>query len=781
MRRGRTPFDSAAAVAESARGVESDAMVMTDPKLSSNGVELGVQHPELPNHYAYIYKFRVEQCPLFLQHKCTSHRPFTCFHWHFQNQRRRKPVRRRDGTLNYSADEYCTRYDETTGLCQDGDDCPYLHRTAGDTERRYHLRYYKTAPCVHETDARGFCVKNGVHCAFAHGNTDLRNPVYDIRDLRAKENGDCDLLAPNALDKERSLLNDDPKWQDTSYVLANYKTEPCKKPPRLCRQGYACPQYHNSRDRRRSPKKFKYRSTPCPNAKHGEEWGDPTGCENGDMCQYCHTRTEQQFHPEIYKSTKCHDMQTNSYCPRGSFCAFAHGDFEVARESGQFQEAGTNFADLLSSALPSSIGSSTSGRGFGGKDDLVGGGHHLELNGRCDFGSGHSPPGRGLRNGFGSAQSNTTVSSSVPIQTAYSRLQSLESAESTLASSGPTVGAIGSSLGGFGPLVVQPIGKPRSLSVPGAELSSGELDRMISLDRDDWAEHASDPFRHDAVAGVAADARGRKSSLYGTGALGGLLPPLQPASYFSTNSRLSNSKMSSALSDVDDSFKEQNSSREYEAEQPSLCESIAMGVASSGLLVGGSAPVNIPRTTGLERHHVTRLTPSPPAAAPLHLLSGIRVAGVPVHAPGPLERDSSLDSASLPAASSLFFNRVGGFGDWGNHQISPSNGNQQRQLVGSAIAHSPLLSTIGSMSGSLGASTELQRLREEVASQQVKMANLEESLSQARKACDAWRCKALLAEQQRDEAVSRIASLQSEVKSLAAHRGLHEELRNLPL
>ena len=125
----------------------------------------------------------------------------------------------------------------------------------------------------------------------------------------------------------------------------------------------------------------------------------------------------------------------------------------------------------------------------------------------------------------------------MPIQTAYSRLQSLESAESTLASSGPTVGAIGSSLGGFGPLVVQPIGKPRSLSVPGAELSSGELDRMISLDRDDWAEHASDPFRHDAVAGVAADARGRKSSLYGTGALGGLLPPLQPASYFSTNSR----------------------------------------------------------------------------------------------------------------------------------------------------------------------------------------------------------------------------------------------------
>ena len=52
--------------------------------------------------------------------------------------------------------------------------CPYLHRTAGDTERRYHLRYYKTGMCVHDTDSRGMCVKNGPHCAFAHGVEDVR-------------------------------------------------------------------------------------------------------------------------------------------------------------------------------------------------------------------------------------------------------------------------------------------------------------------------------------------------------------------------------------------------------------------------------------------------------------------------------------------------------------------------------------------------------------------------------------------------------------------------------
>ena len=145
------------------------------------------------------------------------------------------------------------------------------------------------------------------------------------------EGGD-DKLGPNSLDKERSLLNDDPKWLDTTYVLANYKTEQCKKPPRLCRQGYACPQFHNNKDRRRSPRKYKYRSTPCPAVKTADEWGDPVNCDSGDNCQYCHTRTEQQFHPEIYKSTKCNDIVNTSYCPRGAFCAFAHLERKYAQK-----------------------------------------------------------------------------------------------------------------------------------------------------------------------------------------------------------------------------------------------------------------------------------------------------------------------------------------------------------------------------------------------------------------------------------------------------------------
>ncbi|XP_061065479.1 putative E3 ubiquitin-protein ligase UNKL isoform X4 [Eubalaena glacialis] len=313
---------------------------------------------EKPTHYRYLKEFRTEQCSLFVQHKCTQHRPFTCFHWHFLNQRRRRPLRRRDGTFNYSPDVYCSKYDEASGLCPDGDECPYLHRTTGDTERKYHLRYYKTGTCIHETDARGHCVKNGLHCAFAHGPLDLRPPVCDIRELQAQEalqNGQLSAgdgvpdLQPGVLASQalmEKILGEDPRWQDTNFVLGSYKTEQCPKPPRLCRQGYACPHFHNSRDRRRDPRRFQYRSTPCPSVKHGDEWGEPSRCESGDSCQYCHSRTEQQFHPEIYKSTKCNDMRQTGHCPRGPFCAFAH----VEKSLGMASDWGCR--DLTSASGP---------------------------------------------------------------------------------------------------------------------------------------------------------------------------------------------------------------------------------------------------------------------------------------------------------------------------------------------------------------------------------------------------------------------------------------------
>lgn len=280
---------------------------------------------EKPSHQHYLNEFRVEACPLFKQHQCQQHRPFTCFKWHFANQRRRRPVKRSDGSFNYSPDIYCDKYDENTGICPDGEDCIFLHRVSGDVERKYHLRYYKTAQCVHPTDARGQCVKNGAHCAFAHTANDIRPPMFDQHEV-----GFSTVVDGEGRDKT-SFVIEDPQWHFAAqdHVLSCYKTEQCRKPARLCRQGYACPFYHNSKDRRRPPALYKYRSTPCPAAKTIDEWLDPDICEAGDNCQYCHTRTEQQFHPEIYKSTKCNDMLEHGYCPRAVFCAFAHHDSEL--------------------------------------------------------------------------------------------------------------------------------------------------------------------------------------------------------------------------------------------------------------------------------------------------------------------------------------------------------------------------------------------------------------------------------------------------------------------
>ena len=72
---------------------------------------------------------------------------------------------------------------------------------------------------MYETDARGSCVKNGQHCAFAHGAQDLRPPVYDVRELQALENMDkidgavglTESPLGTSLEKDR-IVNEDPKW-----------------------------------------------------------------------------------------------------------------------------------------------------------------------------------------------------------------------------------------------------------------------------------------------------------------------------------------------------------------------------------------------------------------------------------------------------------------------------------------------------------------------------------------------------------------------------------------
>ncbi|XP_035703266.1 uncharacterized protein LOC118434277 isoform X1 [Folsomia candida] len=119
------------------------------------------------------------------------------------------------------------------------------------------------------------------------------------------------------------------QWEDPIHLTNYYKTEACKKfaSRSLCDYTH-CPFYHGKKERRRSFDIYSYTSQACEHVKLGEEWKDSTNCPNKDECTKCHTRMEQQFHPEVYKKMQCKDLQTGA-CPRGTFCAFAHNDFEI--------------------------------------------------------------------------------------------------------------------------------------------------------------------------------------------------------------------------------------------------------------------------------------------------------------------------------------------------------------------------------------------------------------------------------------------------------------------
>lgn len=679
------------------------------------------------------------------------------------NQRRRRPVRRRDGTFNYNPDVYCTKYDETTGVCPAGDDCPYLHRTAGDTERRYHLRYYKTGICVYDTDSRGYCVKNGPHCAFAHGIHDLRNPVYDVRELQSMENteeGPNGTSGPNNLDKERNALNEDPKWQDTVYVLANYKTEPCKRPPRLCRQGYACPQFHNNRDRRRSPKKYKYRSTPCPNVKQGDEWGDPANCENGDNCPYCHTRTEQQFHPEIYKSTKCNDILQNGYCPRGPFCAFAHVDKEISAIRDLGPDNTTDLAAILSSALPPSVVSTSNSNEYSqsqsspesNKDNSQ---KQEQQQTNQDYHI-HS-----LSNSQNAREMDLYSTSSHPLPTPISRPRSYSS----------STNHSGDSL-------------PQYPKAPGSEREDKEasIQRQLQLIDNDTT---LDPLEKARRKQGVCLSYGLSPGLLTTGqSIKQSMSPL--ANLFYPVADTVESVVGNALDDLnlDEINVEASLDRELENETNSI-----NNTSSSTGLLGASAPMNIPQS---DNRILSNL--SPPVSSPLPHMLHLGPSSLTLSSVGN-NPEHSMDKAAAAfyGHSSSFNAKYSGshfpssmYDYSGSQNMSPGSriGSQSSSLVSNM--------TFNSFNSTSNLS-EIQRLREELVSNRAKLVAWEEGMSQIRTACEAWKREAdeasrreRLAEQQRDEAISKLNALQNEVETISGEPFLHSlarisELETLPL
>ncbi|XP_072167844.1 putative E3 ubiquitin-protein ligase UNKL isoform X1 [Diadema setosum] len=739
---------------------EESKMPSEQQKTSANQV-ISAQ-PEKPFHYTYLKEFRTQQCQDFLQHKCPHHRPFTCFHWHFLNQRRRRPIRKRDGTFNYSPDIYCSKYDETSGLCEDRDDCPYLHRNTGDTERRYHLRYYKTGTCVHETDARGHCVKNGPHCAFAHGPHDLRQPVYDIREMAQTKPlqgpptcmlpTDCPTssdaiiasLTANPLttqaptmgqtslvaDKDKTMYVDDPRWQDTNFVLANYKTEPCNKPPRLCRQGYACPRFHNARDRRRNPRKFKYRSTPCPNVKIGDEWGDPSNCEQSDNCQYCHTRTDQQFHPEIYKSTKCNDMQQTGFCPRGPFCAFAHVDQEMSDTHRELTEDQTSLAQIS----PVSSASSTSNQVM-----------------------------------------NPSLQSELCLDFSFMQSNVL----------GHLGGGDASSMNSPGSSGLGPIGKPRSNSASSSYSSvseSSSYHRSHNAEKDDNSN-----LFYPACSQIPLTTNSATNSFFGSTMSANAQP-------FYPTSDTVESVIGNALDELNmDDFDVAAIDKELDNDNSSIGSSTtSLGHLPMGLSLGTSAPVNIPTSTSL--NHKSSMPESP--ASPLS--SQLPPAFVPQHIQQQQHQQQQIEQAAaafMSQPNTVPSNiRHMGLGHILGDPMGPTSASSGSATQGTSAPRG------GGHNHTGEGEMDTHRLQEEITALRSQVQKWEETWVQAKQACDAWKREATESQekakhaelekntalQRKEEAFNESRILKQEIEGLSGGPHLHvlnkaSELYSLPL
>ncbi|XP_048818161.1 putative E3 ubiquitin-protein ligase UNKL isoform X3 [Lagopus muta] len=594
--------------------------------VSRGGGSGGTPQTEQPTHYTYLKEFRTEQCPLFLQHKCTQHRPFTCFHWHFLNQRRRRPIRRRDGTFNYSPDVYCTKYDETTGICPDGDDCPYLHRTTGDTERKYHLRYYKTGTCIHETDARGHCVKNGIHCAFAHGPHDLRPPVYDIRHKFCA-----------------SWLQDRAVHKATQAV--------------------------------------------------------PPGLRVSAFPQQPRQETESQdVQIQIYKSTKCNDMRQTGYCPRGPFCAFAHGEIKPGAHLFSTDSLG------ITNEWSSSVNATNSVTSNSGQSGNISCSSSPPVTSSSGSSSSLSPLGplcrqRSLANGVLCSESSTSGVSSPT--SSYPKAPGFEREDQA---------------------------KQRSFSAENQQKKNEQDNKQNHLSVFSVVNPLASSITSSLASSVGSDSSSPTTvSIIST----------QTLPFYSAGNTVE-SVIGSALDIHFNGVNVASISRELEDQEGS-----DLGLASKRLLES-SAPVNIPgslvRSSSL--HSSSSLSTSPLNSLSQSLSQSFVSSAMVPHQqqPQPLKSEQNILGTSASSHNSLGLNGVtGSMWDFVTGNFSPSP--------------SPVLSSGTAPSVSSNSSgNELTRVRQELDDAKRKLKQWEESWQQVKQACDAWQKEAQEANERADVA-----------------------------
>eukprot|EP00439_Symbiodinium_sp_Y106_P075363 s1385_g14.t3 len=337
-----------------------------------------IDESEKSEHVEAILEFHTEPCADFQRGFCAKHgirgKALQCRGFHFDSQRRRKPVDPTTGQLTYW-ETPCPSWTMEMGFCcMAGDACTFAH---GREEVSYHPAKYKTRPC-NGTDCRG----EGA-CCFAHDETEMRQSApgrysyFALSSSKVRAGG-----------SRVPILETSRRVADTgtrSGGALNPKARFCAYYPHVgqCRRGSSCsfahtreevqipllsvgeeeheesamtPEFftrkfkttwcpigaqhdwqicvyaHTYQDARREPS-IGYGPQPCPFwGKKDTRVSYSQRCPLGLRCPYAHGAKEQLYHPKYFRTVTCRDMQMRG-CPRQRLCAFYHRRSEHRKQT----------------------------------------------------------------------------------------------------------------------------------------------------------------------------------------------------------------------------------------------------------------------------------------------------------------------------------------------------------------------------------------------------------------------------------------------------------------
>ena len=356
--------------------LSSSSALYLSPPAPTTALEEKYFRFEKPRHLKYMFHFRVHACKPALSKSCTAGDSLKksgqassgsdCFDYHSAAKTRRRVPRivsYTNGTFwSYNACR-CQAIEKEV-KCDKGDSCRYSHNKE---EIAYHPSRYKTQLCSYPARPDGVCTRFGLHCAYAHGEDDIRRPILlkqgmphrllnddgnshnngsslahhipsltgahalypstsagELHTRRASltgEEAELSLMTSATtelsgyslsstgsvhLDPDEFMTPKDSLMTDRVFYLTQYKVLPCTDPSPACSQG-SCPHFHYDNKRRRSPKLFKYSHDACQAVKPdaGAQWKRPSSCPLGDSCPFAHTLLEAMYHPEVYKTVLC--------------------------------------------------------------------------------------------------------------------------------------------------------------------------------------------------------------------------------------------------------------------------------------------------------------------------------------------------------------------------------------------------------------------------------------------------------------------------------------------